>query len=431
MPPAAPAFDEWGPWTIVQWLLIAAYVVAPLVLLANVARLWRTPERRTAILTLLTTWLAGAFLGAGLVFIYAFMIGGSLDRARPTQVLLTAYFAIGLLALLKGLDFLTRRLADRGMHRLSRDKGRWTQRSYRSIGTLARFLVLTTIGLPFVMAAAMTYRVKVTAPETPLSTFDAPYDAIMVETADGVDIALWWIATEEPSISTVLVVPGLGSGKADILPVCAFLRSGGHNVLVLDPRAHGDSGGQLTSFGDRERLDVQAAALWVRNEHAQESRDFYGLGISMGGAALLAAAGQQGEGRVEFDALAVIDTYDDLSLLADDLVTRQFEFAPPVRWMARLVALPLAMAHSGRPLGSFRPSDYVVNLFPAPLLVVHSEDDDLIPFAAGKRLYEAAEDPRRSHWVTGLDHNAAMINRGVLNAVAKFFEDAASYVPVV
>lgn len=414
-------------WNVAHVLLLGVYLLAPLAVIG--LAVWRQRRGRPAWGPAVMTWTGGLVLGGGLSLAYAQFIAGSFLNVGTGQLLLASYFAVGLLAILKTLDAGVRIGIGKVAQRFPRTPGPWTKRSWAAVLVFVRFLVLASVGLPFVMAAAMTYRVKVTPPETPATVGELPYAAVWFEAADGVDLSGWWVPTPQGlSDTTVVIVPGLGSGKADLLPVVAFFVGRGQNVFIFDPRAHGESGGQLTSFGDRERLDVAAAVQWVRANQPQAAEHVYGLGVSMGGAALLAAAA--GESH-PFDAIAVIDTYDDLSALADVLVSRQFRTAPPVRWVARAIALPLVSGHTGRPLARFRPADYTDQLWPTPLLVAHSQDDQLIPFAAGQRLFAAAEEPKRSLWVDDLDHNEAMIAPNVLAGVAAFFDQAEGWQPLV
>src|SRR5690606_29084462 len=40
-----------------------------------------------------------------------------------------------------------------------------------------------------------------------------------------------------------------------------------------------------------------------------------------------------------------------------------------------------------------------------PVLVIHGRGDEVIPFEHGKRLYEAASQPKRCLWMAGVGHN--------------------------
>ena len=435
--PLHPLADAADPgWQAVQIVVIVLYVAAPLVVLA--AGVWqRRRSDKKAISGAVTTWAAGFVLGGGLALAYGFFIAGSVAATPVTQVLLAGYFATALLAILKGADAVVRFVMTHVTDFFtSRNSGPFARRSWRATATFTRFMTLACVGLPIVMASVMTYRIKVLPVATPAGVEGVTWEAVRFETSDGIELAAWWMPAQRspgagptPGESvTLLIVPGLGSGKADLLSVAEFFRSQRLNILIFDPRAHGSSGGQLSSFGADEQRDVLAAVDWLRANQPDASRQIYGLGMSMGGAALVAAASREDR---PFQAIAVVDTYDDLDLLADKIIGQQFESAPPVRWAARLIALPLASAYTGRSLSSFRPADYAANLFPTPILVAHSTGDNLIPFDAGRRLFRAAEEPKESLWVERYDHDAAMTAPEVLEGVSAFFRRAADWRPLV
>ena len=41
----------------------------------------------------------------------------------------------------------------------------------------------------------------------------------------------------------------------------------------------------------------------------------------------------------------------------------------------------------------------------APLLMLHGDRDDLVPIQAGRRLFDAAKDPKEFHTIVGAGHN--------------------------
>lgn len=42
---------------------------------------------------------------------------------------------------------------------------------------------------------------------------------------------------------------------------------------------------------------------------------------------------------------------------------------------------------------------------PGPIFIAHGDADRIVPFPQGKKLYEAAREPKRFHLLSGLDHN--------------------------
>jgi alpha-beta hydrolase superfamily lysophospholipase len=128
--------------------------------------------------------------------------------------------------------------------------------------------------------------------------------------SDGVELVGWWIPAARAPASvrgslrqqwgknTVLVCHGLAANKSNQLVMARQLVPGGFNVLAFDFRAHGESGGQLTTFGKLEVNDVLGAVRWVRENHADQAHKIFGVGASMGGSALIvAAADDSDQGR--------------------------------------------------------------------------------------------------------------------------------------
>lgn len=113
-------------------------------------------------------------------------------------------------------------------------------------------------------------------------------------TEDGVRLKGWWIPTADSEKTVIFLHGYAGSCDPDLKYAPAF-HNAGFNVLLFDFRAHGRSGGWITSLGALEVRDCMAAVRFVR---AQGSDDIGMLGFSMGGrAALLSAAGNPGAVR--------------------------------------------------------------------------------------------------------------------------------------
>jgi len=244
------------------------------------------------------------------------------------------------------------------------------------------------------------------------------FEHVSFTATDGVRLDGWWIparADAGPAASssrapdwgskTVILCHGLGSNKVNQLVMAQALVPGGYNVLAFDFRAHGASGGQLSTFGDLERRDVLGAVRWVRRNRPEGASRVFGVGASMGAAALVAAAADPSPEGQAIEAVAVYGTYDDLGSLVGTMCDNFF--IPPVGWMAVHVGLPIADAHVGRRLGQFSPAEEVKSLWPRPILVIHGKKDRIIDFRHGQPRFQGEN----------LDQNLAIVER--VRAVAE------------
>lgn len=417
----------------------AFYVVLPLVGLAVAAILAKRQKTFRPLGSFGVSLFSSFLISLAINLAYARALDGS---ATVGQVLLTTYLLTGVLCALKLLSWGLKEGAERlfVVHvRQSVGKPKGVGWAARLAGaTVLRVLVLFGLGLPYIMSIGMVYRPKAVGGENPRHQLGTTFEDVSFRSMDDIKLAGWWIPAAPPPPSaklvstqpatrpsdvknpapaandwgakTVILCHGVGASKSNQLLMVRDLVMHGYNVLAFDFRAHGNSGGQLCSFGDRERYDVLGAVRWLRTHRPQQSAKIVGLGVSMGGAALLAAAGEDSaEGRA-IDAVAVFSTYDHLAKLADGLT--EDHFIAPIGYLARKVGLSLASLHVGSDLSRFSPAEATDRIAPRPIMVVHGRGDHLIPFETGVRLFERAQVPKVRLWVGELsgDHYVIRTN---------------------
>ena len=107
---------------------------------------------------------------------------------------------------------------------------------------------------------------------------DFPFMNLTLKSKDGTEIEAWY-STVAAAKGTVCLFHGLTSNKAYYLPEARFFRDQGYNVLLLDFRGHGKSGGMKTTLGYDEAEDVKLACDFLKTKN--ENRIFL-FGGSMG-----------------------------------------------------------------------------------------------------------------------------------------------------
>jgi fermentation-respiration switch protein FrsA (DUF1100 family) len=60
------------------------------------------------------------------------------------------------------------------------------------------------------------------------------------------------------------------------------------------------------------------------------------------------------------------------------------------------------------------------NQLHVPLLVAHGEDDEIVPYELGERLFAAAREPKQFVAIPGATHNDVLAFPALLDAVAQF-----------
>jgi fermentation-respiration switch protein FrsA (DUF1100 family) len=135
----------------------------------------------------------------------------------------------------------------------------------------------------------------------------------------------------------------------------------------------------------------------------------------MGASALIAAAGDPGPDGQAIDAVAAIDPIDDAGQWLSDLAEQRI--APGAGVFLARVALPLAGAQCGVNLFNWSAANDVQQLWPRPLLIIGSGQDELVPMTCGQALFDSAQQPKYHYWIddensrnsTGQDDQTARV----------------------
>ena len=223
-----------------------------------------------------------------------------------------------------------------------------------------------------------------------------------------------WMARGGEDRAAAVVVHGLGDSLESYLDSAAVLHRRGHSVLLLDLRAHGGSEGRHTTLGGREREDVRAAIAALR-ARGLGRRGFVLLGVSMGAVAVLRAAAEEPEVR----AVVAEAPYDDYrSTIAHH--ARLYYGLPP--WFPLIpAAIALAEWRGGFDADEVSAVEAARRMQGALLAIVDG-DDERMPDAVVRRVYDAHPGPKRIWTAAGAPHSGATNAAGYWETVLGFLE---------
>jgi uncharacterized protein len=117
--------------------------------------------------------------------------------------------------------------------------------------------------------------------------FKASLEDVTLTAADGVVLRGWFIEPANPNGKSIILLHGITSNRTGSTPYADMFLDRGYAVLVPDSREHGESGGDISTFGILERHDVN---LWVQWLRQRVPGCTFLLGESMGAAIGLQAA---------------------------------------------------------------------------------------------------------------------------------------------
>ena len=208
------------------------------------------------------------------------------------------------------------------------------------------------------------------------------YESVQIETEDGVTLAGWFVPAE-PSRGVVLFCHGNAGNISHRLDSIRLFNRLGLSTFIFDYRGYGQSGGRTTERGTYR--DVEAAWRYLLDTRGIEPAEIVVFGRSLGGAIASWLAQERTPA-----ALIVESTFTSVPELAAKLYPIY-----PVRWLARF---------------NYNAAEYVTRVN-CPILVVHSRDDDIIPFIHGRLLFDAANEPKEFLEIRG-SHNDAFVVSG-------------------
>ncbi len=113
---------------------------------------------------------------------------------------------------------------------------------------------------------------------------DSAFENIYLTTSDKIKLQGWYMKTPGTAKGTVILFHGHGSKKSSVLEEAAGFNKMGYNTMLLDLRAHGNSGGNTSSIGYYESEDVKLAYDFIKKEKGEKNIILWG--ISMGAAAV-------------------------------------------------------------------------------------------------------------------------------------------------
>lgn len=204
------------------------------------------------------------------------------------------------------------------------------------------------------------------------------YEDVALTAADGVRLHAWWVPAPAARRAVLLLHGNAGnvSHRLDKLAVLAGLDA---SVLLLDYRGFGRSQGAPDEAGLYR--DADAAYAWLRGR-GLPSAAIVAYGESLGGPVAADLAARQPLGGLVLESAPS-------SILA---VAQHHYPLLPVGWLlaARFDALARLPAVS------------------APVLILHSPDDEIVPFAMAEALRAAAPGPVRLVRLAG-GHNDAFV----------------------
>jgi len=190
------------------------------------------------------------------------------------------------------------------------------------------------------------------------------YEDVYFTASDGTLLNGWYIPAQKPG-ATLIFCHGNAGNISNRLDKAKVLHDLGQNVFLFDYRGYGRSKGSPSEAGVYR--DAMAVYEYLTAKRKVSKSDIILYGESIGGAVAIEIAR-----RVPVRALITEETFSS----AKDMAKTAFPFIPYFLFSSRFDSLSK------------------IKGITCPKLIIHSVDDEIVPFRQGEALFAAAPRPK-------------------------------------
>jgi uncharacterized protein len=263
----------------------------------------------------------------------------------------------------------------------------------RYLFPVVRILVLAYIGLAIALYFGQSNLVYMPSQElidTP-ATIGLKFDDVQISTKDNVNLDTWFVPAknnDQIGKGVILFCHGNGGNISNRISYLPIFKDLGLATFLFDYRGYGISDGKPSEEGTY--ADVEAAWQYLTQEKQIPPQKIIIYGESLGGAiaSYLAQKISQQDGKNSAGGLILASTFTSISDRAAEL----YPFLP-IRFLSRF---------------SYNSIDRLPSI-KIPVLIIHSTDDEIIPFHHGDRNFQVANQPKKLVTLRG-DHNGGFLD---------------------
>jgi fermentation-respiration switch protein FrsA (DUF1100 family) len=220
------------------------------------------------------------------------------------------------------------------------------------------------------------------------------FEDVWLTTEDGEKIHGWLVPAKNPT-GVVLILHGNAGNISHRMLTLRVFHDMDLTCMIIDYRGYGRSSGSPDEAGSYRDAD----AAWAYLTERYKPEEIVIFGRSLGGAVAANLAS-----RVAPAGLILESTFASVPAMARDML--------PMFW-----------------LGPFLQYDYntleLIDQIDCPLLVIHSPDDEIIPYTQGQSVFDAAKEPKQFLQLQGSHNNGFLHSLPTYTPAIKAFIEQA------
>jgi uncharacterized protein len=202
--------------------------------------------------------------------------------------------------------------------------------------------------------------------------FHTELQDVRITAADGAVLKGWYIHPQEYNGNAVILLHGITDNREGVAGYGHLLLQHGYAVLLPDARRHGESGGELATYGVKESDDIHRWVSWIYAHDPPQC--VYGFGESYGAALMLQSLAKENR----YCAVAVESAFSTAREMSYERVSGPLHLGP---WFGRTLGRPAiwsavmyARLCYGIDLAQPSPLEAVAHST-VPVLLIHGDAD--------------------------------------------------------
>jgi uncharacterized protein len=225
----------------------------------------------------------------------------------------------------------------------------------------------------------------------------------VVTARDGVVLKGWKVRAAQPNGDWVVLFHGRSQNRMSMIDYANFLLGSGYSVVMMDARAHGESGGTIATYGHLERHD--SSAILDALTASERVGRIFALGESMGAAIGLQSAAID----PRISAVVAEGAFRNLHEVMYDYAGLRLS-----AFLGKTLFRPAAImaVHETEQQGGFRfdevSPEASVAIRKFPVMLISGLSDHNIPKRHAEAIFQAAAGPKELWLVPGARHQKAL-----------------------
>jgi len=236
--------------------------------------------------------------------------------------------------------------------------------------------------------------------------YNFEYQSVWLTSHDSTQLHAWYIPSKSiKAKGDILFLHGNAENISMHFQSMLWLINKGYNVLALDYRGYGLSQGRPTLPQVFDDIDV--ALEWLRKDAEKNNIPHFIFSQSLGASLAIKYLELNPSSREKLSGLIAEAGFTRYGNIARHVASKfwlTWTFQYPIQWVIT---------------AQYDPVDAIQHLSPLPILLIHSREDQVIPYSHAQSLYDNAQAPRQLHETVG-SHIHGVADASTREAILQF-----------